>query len=244
LLALLDALDIIGDEKGLDDPSLIPLVDRVREKYGDNPVLQQLNYRLQPYVLGAHGLPELKMTDLDGRAWDTTQLGNKATLIDFWATWCGPCRREIPNLVKVYGDYKDKGFEIVGVSVDDPTKTDDAKLRDWRAASPGSRSRSWSMNRGASWPPVRAPRAASCGRRSGRSSGRWAHPIPTLPACVGCMVADRHDEEGRVMFGIPAIPEILRAPAVPAGPAALEVLGERRRATRGAPRVACPRPRR
>ncbi|MGZ3901382.1 MAG: TlpA family protein disulfide reductase, partial [Bacteroidia bacterium] len=42
----------------------------------------------------------------------------KVVLIDFWASWCGPCRREMPNVVKAYSKYKDKGFEIYGVSLD------------------------------------------------------------------------------------------------------------------------------
>ena len=42
----------------------------------------------------------------------------KVVLVDFWASWCGPCRQEMPNVVKVYNQYKDKGFEIVGVSLD------------------------------------------------------------------------------------------------------------------------------
>ncbi len=44
-------------------------------------------------------------------------------LIDFWASWCGPCRRENPNVVSVYHQYHDKGFNILGVSLDD-TKSD------------------------------------------------------------------------------------------------------------------------
>ena len=44
---------------------------------------------------------------------------NKYTLIDFWASWCGPCRREMPNVVEAFKAYKDKGFGIVGVSLDD-----------------------------------------------------------------------------------------------------------------------------
>lgn len=44
---------------------------------------------------------------------------NKAVLIDFWASWCGPCRASMPHLKEVYAQYKDKGFEVVSVSLDD-----------------------------------------------------------------------------------------------------------------------------
>lgn len=43
---------------------------------------------------------------------------NKAVLVDFWASWCGPCRRDMPNVVEAYKKYKNKGFEVVGVSLD------------------------------------------------------------------------------------------------------------------------------
>lgn len=52
----------------------------------------------------------VKLSDYAGKG--------KVVLIDFWASWCGPCRREMPNLVKAYAQYKDKNFEIVGVSLD------------------------------------------------------------------------------------------------------------------------------
>jgi peroxiredoxin len=68
--------------------------------------------------------PDFTMNDVDGKPVAlSSKIGSKLLLIDFWAAWCIPCREENPNLVRVYREYKKKGFDIFGVSLDQ-TKTD------------------------------------------------------------------------------------------------------------------------
>ena len=61
---------------------------------------------------------ELAFTALDGSAIDLAKLRGKVVLIDFWATWCPPCRGETPDVVAAYQKYHDKGFDILGISLD------------------------------------------------------------------------------------------------------------------------------
>ena len=67
--------------------------------------------------------PEFSANDADGNPVTLTSFKGGYVLLDFWASWCGPCRLENPGLVKVYNHYKKKGFDIFGVSLDD-NKTD------------------------------------------------------------------------------------------------------------------------
>jgi peroxiredoxin len=62
--------------------------------------------------------PEINLPDPSGKDIALSSLRGKIVLIDFWASWCKPCRAEMPNVVKTYKKYKDKGFEIYGVSLD------------------------------------------------------------------------------------------------------------------------------
>ncbi|MDR6562336.1 MULTISPECIES: TlpA disulfide reductase family protein [unclassified Arcicella] len=63
--------------------------------------------------------PAFSMADTTGNAFTLASLKGKYVLVDFWASWCAPCRKENPNVVKAYNEYRDKNFEIVGVSLDD-----------------------------------------------------------------------------------------------------------------------------
>lgn len=66
---------------------------------------------------------ELAFTDaLSGKNISMETLKGKVLVIDFWATWCGPCVKDFPNMKKIYAEYKDKGVEFIGVNLDDPNQ--------------------------------------------------------------------------------------------------------------------------
>lgn len=69
-------------------------------------------------LLAGKAPPAIEVTALDGKPLSLDDYKGKVLLIDFWATWCGPCRAELPNVKQVYEKYHEKGFEILGVSLD------------------------------------------------------------------------------------------------------------------------------
>ncbi|HEY5162372.1 MAG TPA: TlpA disulfide reductase family protein [Terriglobales bacterium] len=84
-----------------------------------------LGYRIWPQVAAAFGVasanatvPAFQLTTLDGRAVTSDQLRGKVVLVNFWATWCPPCRIEMPGFQAVYDRNRSRGFVVLGISTD------------------------------------------------------------------------------------------------------------------------------
>jgi len=72
--------------------------------------------------------PDFTLKTIDGQEITLSKLKGKVVLLDFWATWCGPCRESIPHLIQLYKAYRENGFEMIGISLD---KGDAAVVRNF-----------------------------------------------------------------------------------------------------------------
>jgi cytochrome c biogenesis protein CcmG, thiol:disulfide interchange protein DsbE len=72
-------------------------------------------------------VPALVVTTLDGQTFDLAKLRGKVVLVNYWATWCAPCRKEMPKLDAFYKRYRDRGLEIIGISIDFDRDLDKAR---------------------------------------------------------------------------------------------------------------------
>jgi thiol-disulfide isomerase/thioredoxin len=93
-----------------------------------NKIIKVLFIVLITGISGSQEIKDLRSTaDVDSLF---SSLKGKTFMLNFWATWCPPCKKEMPDLIKLYKNYKDKGFELILVSVDDKTDKNGA-LKDF-----------------------------------------------------------------------------------------------------------------
>ena len=97
-----------------------PLFLSINEKYRESFTGKAFAQRIEAAKTIGIGkkAPDFTQNDPEGNPVSLSDFQGKYVLLDFWASWCGPCRQENPNLVKAYAAYNDKGFEILGVSLD------------------------------------------------------------------------------------------------------------------------------
>jgi peroxiredoxin len=79
---------------------------------------QEAAKKLRASLVEGSKFPDFDAKDTAGKPLSIANYKGKVVLLDFWATWCGPCVRELPNVIKVYEAYHQKGFEIIGISLD------------------------------------------------------------------------------------------------------------------------------
>lgn len=113
--------------KGFNENEVLAIVDRLANKFNEHTSLAELREGLKPKTA-----PDFSLPDTSGNPVALSSMRGKYVLVDFWASWCAPCRKENPNIVSAYKKFSDKNFTILGVSLD---KTKDAWLNAIRSDS-------------------------------------------------------------------------------------------------------------
>ena len=123
------------------EPQLVAYADDIKDEFKDNAAVNQFKRQMtavKPLSVG-HQAPVFKTNSLEGKPVSLADYKGKYVMVDFWASWCPPCRQENPNLVRLYNQFKYKGFNILGVSLDEDKGKWQAAVREdkltWQQAS-------------------------------------------------------------------------------------------------------------
>ena len=156
------------------------LYGQVEPAFVDNDELKEYAWREAPRAMfQINGERLFDGVDLDGNRWSWETMRGKVVLIDFWATWCGPCVAEIPQIQETYDKYKGAGFVVVGVSLDDGDKDEFLKECD---------------DLGVGWPQIFDGKGWDA--TLARSFNIWGVPTPVLLDRDGRVVAVHGDARG------------------------------------------------